>query len=284
MSELAQSDRVTTEQAVRILRADPKFADLVRDSYLGSDVHESASRFLSSSEFREVRRLLARAADGSRILDLGAGTGIVSYAFAMSGADRVVAVEPDPSDEIGRGAISRLRGKLPIWIVGALGERLPLIDESIDVVYIRQTLHHAFDLPQLLRECARVLRPRGVLLACREHVVDDDRELEAFLLGHPVHRLAGGEHAYRLAQYISAITRAGLQLQTVLPTSSSIINAFPEVRDRDELTEFPRRLLTERFGVFGRFASYVPLVNVLVRARLWRHVPGRMYSFLAVKP
>jgi SAM-dependent methyltransferase len=271
------------DDAVRRLRAEPAYADLVRDAYLGRDVADSALRFAGSGEFAEVRELLGAALSGAVVADLGAGTGIASHAFLAHGALRAVALEPDPSDEVGQGAIRRLPGGEAIEIVAAYAERIPLGNASVDIVYARQVLHHTRDLAAALRECARVLRPGGIFLACREHVVDDDAQLQRFLAEHPVHRLAGGENAYSLAQYEDAITGSGLRLERTVGPWDSVINAFPVVRSDTELRELPRTRLRARLGPLGAAAARVPAVVSLVRRRIERPNPGRMYSFLARK-
>lgn len=271
------------DDAVRLLRAEPAFVDLVRDAYLGRDVADSAHRFATSGEFAEVRELLGPALHGAVVADLGAGTGIAAHTFLSSGAARAVALEPDASDEVGQRAIRRLPGGEAIEIVAAYAERLPLADASVDIVYARQVLHHTRDLVAALRECARVLRPGGTFLACREHVVDDEAQMQRFLEEHPVHRLAGGENAYSLAEYEGAITGAGLQLERTLGPWDSVINAFPVVRSNAELHELPRTQLRARFGALGAAAARVPPIISLVRRRLQRPKPGRMYSFVARK-
>jgi SAM-dependent methyltransferase len=275
---------MTLDEAVRYLRARPDYAGLVRDAYLGADVLDSAARFEASGEFSEVKRLLEGRIDGATVLDLGAGTGIASRAFAEQGARQVYALEPDPSDEVGQGAIHRLAREWPIEIIPSYGEEIPVDDGSVDVVYARQVLHHTRDLGAVLRECARVLRPGGVFLACREHVVDDQRQLEAFLRQHPVHQLAGGEGAYSIPEYLGAIQGAGLVRCSIIGPWDSVINAFPEVRSQQELREFPRRLLEKRLSWLGRAIHRLPGVERLVWRRLKRSRPGRMYTFLAYKP
>jgi SAM-dependent methyltransferase len=275
---------LTTDEAIRQLRGDPQWVDLVRDAYLGRDVADSARRFSQSGEFAEVKRILGRKLEGATILDLGAGIGMASLAFAAAGAARVIAVDPDPSEEVGRGAMARLADDGEFEIVDGFGEAIPLGDASVDIVYCRQVLHHARDLPQILRECARVVRPRGIVLACREHVVDDDAQLRQFLNDHPVNRLAGGEHAYRLAEYLDAVTGAGLVVDSVLSPWKSVINAFPGSRTQAELEAIPEAKLVGRIGPIGHLAIHAPGVKAAIWRRIYKPVPGRMYSFVAHRP
>lgn len=276
---------MTVDEAILWLRADPSSVALVADAYLGRDVAASADRFLRSAEFAEVKRLLGPILHHAVVADIGAGAGIASYALHKSGASRVFAVEPDASDEVGRRAIERLREdtSASIEILDGWGEVLPLPDESIDVVYSRQVLHHAADLERFMSEIARVLRPGGVLLACREHVVDNDSQKKAFLELHPVHRLAGGENAFSLQQYLAAIDASGLALRALLGPWDSVINAFPAVRSTHELANYPARRLEEHFGSLGRHVARLPGICALVWWRIRRPLPGRMYSFLCSK-
>lgn len=282
-TESPPSAPLSVVEAVRLLRADPARADLVRDAYLGADVADSARRFAASGEFDEVRRLLGQRLRGATVLDLGAGTGIASLALLEAGAAPVIAVEPDPSDEVGRGAIARLDPDGRIEVRDGFGERIPMDDASVDLVYARQVLHHALDLPRVLAECARVLRPGGILLACREHVVTGPDDLAAFLDAHPIHRLAGGENAYRIGEYLDAIHDAGLCLTHALGPWDSVINAYPAVRSAESLRTHARAALERRFGRLGLVAAMVPGAQALVRRRIQPDDPGRLYTFMAVK-
>ncbi len=264
-----------------ILRDDPSQRDLIRDAYLGPDVAESAERFLSSAEFDEVRSLLSDRLEDAVIVDVGAGNGIASYAFARSGAHLVYAVEPDPSGEIGRGAIASLCRGLPVEVLDAVGEAIPLADASADVVYARQVLHHARDLPRFVLECARVLKPGGLLVACREHVVDNEQQLAQFLASHPVHLLTGGEYAYTLRGYETALRTAGLQVEAVYGPWDTVINAFPFARSREELARCVRARLHRRLGPAAELVRFMPWLERLARGQIDRSAPGRPYSFLA---
>lgn len=275
---------ISVEEAVARLRADPSCAPLIRDTYLDEDLLGAAKRFHQSSEFAEVLAFVGSNLAGRRILDLGAGRGIASFAFAKEGARRVYALDPDPSEDLGWGAGLRLRGELPIDVLAGVGEAIPILDGRLDVVYTRQVLHHTIDLRATLLESARVLKAGGLLIATREHVVDDEHQLRQFLENHPVHRLAGGENAFALDRYVEAIEGAGLELLRVLGPWDSVLNAFPAVQSNEELRAFPATLLKRKLGKIGLLVSRIPGADEMIWRYKNRPEPGRLYSFIAVKP
>lgn len=275
---------LTTEEAINQLRSEAKWAQLVHDTYLDADIEAAADRFALSGEFAAVMELVGSRLRGATVVDLGAGNGMAARAFAQNGADYVFAIEPDPSPEIGRGAIERICVDLPIETRHGFGEEIPLADASVDLVYARQVLHHTRDLNETLRECARILHPGGCFLACREHVVDNDKQLAQFLAEHPVHRLTGGEGAYSLDKYTGAITSAGLRLESVLDPWDSPINTAPAANTTEEIAEMPIKALKAKLGIIGLAMAKLPGAQAFVWHRLRRPRPGRLYSFLAQKP
>ena len=274
----------TAAEAIRTLRTQPDMAGLIEDSYLDTDTDGYWDRFHQSAEFAAVRRLLGRETTGLRVLDLGAGVGMAAYAFARSGAAFVCAAEPDSSDEVGyRSLLRRPLDDLHVSVVEAFGETLPFANHTFDIVYCRQVLHHARNLDRMVAEMARVARPGAQVLACREHVVRNDRELARFLENHPVHAMAGNEHAFRLAEYEKAFGRAGLALTRVLRPLESVINAYPRARSDEELAALPARWLG-RAGGAGRILARNGVVDSCLRAIAVRRAPGSMYTFLATRP
>lgn len=270
------------EEAIEILRQDPAHQQLIFDSYLTADLPENCRRFAASEEFREVLRLLRGFVPGaSRVLDMPGGNGIATYALANAGLD-VTTVEPNPSDSVGRGAIGYVLDSagLRARVVDAWGEALPFEASSFDVVYVRQGLHHAADLTRMLAEISRVLRPGGVLLACREHVVDDyGASLAAFLESQVDHQLYGGEHAFTLNDYRAAILGAGLDLKLELGPFESAINQYPNTSD-----VLRRKILASPVGRALRLIIPDGSVVALGTWRLKRQKkPGRLYTFLSVK-
>jgi len=90
---------------------------------------------------------------GVAVVDLAAGTGILSRPVAATGA-RVIAVEP-------LEAMRRLIGS-GIEALDGTAEAIPLPDRSADVVTVGQAFHW-FDGDAALAEIGRVLRPGGFL-------------------------------------------------------------------------------------------------------------------------
>lgn len=95
---------------------------------------------------------------GSRVLDLGAGTGKLTRQLLALGAD-VVAVEP--GDEM-RGVLQRV---LPqVETLAGTAEAIPLAHASVDAITVGQAFHW-FERDAALAEMRRVLRPgRGFAL------------------------------------------------------------------------------------------------------------------------
>ncbi|MBE9141005.1 methyltransferase domain-containing protein [Nodosilinea sp. LEGE 07088] len=281
--------QMTWEESVQWLRDQPEQQGLVQACYFDDPLFEAAQRFWQSAEWQATAVLLPP--PPGRALDLGAGRGIGSYAMAYDGW-QVTALEPDPSPLVGAGAIHGLaqQSGLPIEVVSEYSERLPFDDNSFDVVNCRQALHHAHNLEQTCREIYRVLKPKGVMIATREHVISQPEDLQAFLDSHPLHRFYGGEHAYLLTEYLSALEQAGLQMRQVLAPLDSPINYFPMTLD--QWHEYCTKPVAKLIGpglAHGLFNPRHPLGRwLLPQLAHFRNAvdqtPGRLYTFVAVKP
>jgi SAM-dependent methyltransferase len=270
--------------AVRTLRSDDAAVETVLRSYLDLPVHGAAARFAKSEEFREASRVLGEPLM-RHVLDYGAGNGIASYALARGGW-RVTAYEPDESDEVGAGAIRGLAAwaGLPIRVESGPDNPGLFRDGEFDAVYVRQVLHHLPSLREGVRNLARVVAPRGRLLIVREHVIDDSESLRVFRDQHPLHRLFGGENAYRLAEYLAAFRDAGLRVARVWGPLETVINYYPGTEA--ERRAFVGNLLGRRLGRVGHWAGRVSAVReaaACVASRRDR-TPGRLFSFLLEKP
>ncbi len=282
-------DQISWEEAVRKLRTIPGQERFIKEAYLDEDNIEAAKRFEQSNEFSEVMFILKSAMTKSppwRVLDIGAGNGIASYSFEKAGHS-VIALEPDKSDDVGSGAIRRLKESLSlnIYVIEDSAEDIPLSDSSIDVVYIRQALHHADDLTKQLKEIHRVLVPGGVLIATREHVADNDEQLKEFLESHPLHKWYGGENAYNLKEYSDYIKQSGLKIVKVLGPFESVIN-FAPMTLKDIRSSIADKFKYIGFSGLLRLLFKIDLIWNVCAWVLTKAVrnPGRLYSFIALKP
>jgi SAM-dependent methyltransferase len=274
---------IAWEQAVIWLRNQPDRRQLVLDAFYDDPLIAAAERYRASDEWKAIAGFLHGRT--GRALDVGAGRGIASYAMARGGFD-VTALEPDPSAIVGAAAIRALANEaaLPIKVVEEFSERLPFPDEMFDVVHARAVLHHMRDLELACSEMYRVLRPGGMLIAAREHVISRESDLGKFLALHPLHHLYGGEHAYRLHRYVGALGAAGFKPLEVLSPLKSPINLFPHTTDTlrqaviGKLTKMPgRSVLTKVLRSDQIFRT------LLAIAERFDHRPGRLYSFVGHK-
>jgi len=272
------------EEAVSWLMAQADKQELVKDCYYDESVHEAAERYWQSDEWKAITALIGR--NPAFALDLGAGRGIASYALAKNGWN-VLAVEPDPSMLVGAGAIQELadKHKLPIKILKEFGEQINCDSDAFDLVFARQVLHHAKNLNQLCAEVYRALKPGGVFVAVRDHVISSKEDLPAFFDVHPLHHLYGGENAYTKQEYLTAMQHAGFKVLRVIRSFDSVINYAPYSMSTLKL-ETKSRL--SRIPVLGRLSIFLdsPIIfKFLLRIlSVIDRRPGRLYSFVCIKP
>ena len=106
------------------------------------------------------------------LLDAGCGTGAYAAAF-MSRVKSIVAVDLNP--KMLAAAKSRFNGAkspTPVRFCRAAINTLPLAGAAVDAIMLNQVLHHLGDSAQtgwaryrqVFLECARVLKPGGVLI------------------------------------------------------------------------------------------------------------------------
>jgi len=125
--------------------------------------YDVTNDILALGQTRRWRRMVAdavAAGPGKRVLDLAAGTGTSSQAFAARGA-RVV-----PCDfSLGMLQVGRTRlPELPFVAGDAMA--LPFADASFDAVSISFGLRNIHDPAAGLAEMRRVTRPGGRLVVC----------------------------------------------------------------------------------------------------------------------
>lgn len=152
--------------------------------------------FLSTPTWRV--HVLARALDdlqrlgpdlpqGGVVLDIGTGHGFSLLELARRFQPSLIhAVDPDP-DFAARSAATRERCTANVQLHQAHAERLPLPDNSVDLVLCHQTLHHIVDQPAALAEMYRVLKPGGALLLAESTRAYIHSWIIRLLFRHPMH-------------------------------------------------------------------------------------------------
>jgi len=99
------------------------------------------------------------------LLDLAGGTGDVAFRYLAAGGGRVTVLDINGAMlEVGRRRAARRRLERRIdWVQGD-AERLPLADLALDAVAIAFGIRNCTDIPAVLGEARRVLRPGGRFL------------------------------------------------------------------------------------------------------------------------
>jgi SAM-dependent methyltransferase len=99
---------------------------------------------------------------GKDVLELGCGAGQWSISLARLGA-RTVSLDLSPRQlEHARAAMAQADHEFPL--IEASAEAVPLEDESFDVVFCDHGAFNFADPAKLVPECARLLRPGGLLV------------------------------------------------------------------------------------------------------------------------
>ncbi|ASW57008.1 class I SAM-dependent methyltransferase [Plantactinospora sp. KBS50] len=215
-----------------------------------------------------VRWALAGCAAGSRVVDLGAGTGILSRAVLAIG-HRVTPVEPDP------GMRTRLAAATPgTTPLAGTAEDVPLPDESADAVLAGQA-YHWFDRERAHREIARVLRRGGTFAPIwntRDERIPWLAELGRVMgsrngTGDLVEKITdfGSDFGpVELAQFTHSTTLRPQEVVGMAHTRSSWLTAGPDERagiDRDLHT-----LLTTHPDLAGRATIELPYRTLVFRS------------------
>ena len=105
-----------------------------------------------------VYQRLAQHCAEREVLEAGCGEGYGADLIAGV-ARRVIALDYD------QATVAHARARYPrVEVTHGNLAKLPLPDHSVDVVVNFQVIEHLWDQPQFVAECARVLRPGGLLM------------------------------------------------------------------------------------------------------------------------
>ncbi len=143
--------------------------------------------------------------EGPRLLEVGAGEGYGSALLAER-VPAVLALDYDAS------AIDHLARRYPrLAAVRGNLATLPVAGAAIDTVVSLQVIEHVWDHPQFLAECARVLRPGGLLvLSTPNRLTFSPGSASADRPVNPFHT-----HEFTAAQLCRLVAASGLTVQAV---------------------------------------------------------------------
>ena len=140
----------------------------VNEGYDGN-ISEYISKYdeLANKHYEKIASLLMDRVDctGKRVVDIGCGTGILSFIGLEKGAFHMSCVDPSQNmlDMCMKKSVSKGYSKELISFSKGDSKRLPFDDASFDVVLSNMVLGMIPDQQDALIEFNRILRPGGIL-------------------------------------------------------------------------------------------------------------------------
>jgi SAM-dependent methyltransferase len=140
---------------------------------------------------------------GGRVLDAGCGGGGMPLSLAEE-ADYVVGIDPIERFSDAGTRLGRERGMRNLQFVLADGMALPFKNASFDLVLSHAVIEHVEEAPRYLRECARVLAPRGhVYLSTAPYLSFAGAHLPRLRVPVPLHLIAGRRAAFAAFRFLA---------------------------------------------------------------------------------
>ncbi len=193
-----------------------------------------------------------RAAPDDHVLDAGCGEGYGSDLLARRTGARVLALDLDAA------TVAHVRASYPASpVVRGNLVALPLLASALTAVVSMQTIEHVWDQAAFVAECARVLRPGGLLVLSTPnrrtfspdgvrnpfHSREVDPAELAELLGSPELsgvRLLGVHHGLRLVSFARSYgDPVAAQLASPPPTWDDDLTALVASVDTDDFEVAP---------------------------------------------
>ncbi len=169
----AVHDRATARRVVK------KRQDKMR-AFFDSVAGRLGKDYVPGKSWKALAEALLKLMPPMVIADLGAGDGSFSLLLAQN-ASKVIAVDSSAKMiEFAREQARRHHVKNVDYRLGDM-EELPIDDESVDLVFFSQSLHHALHPQNAIAEAARILRPGGriAILDLAKHRFEEAREMYA---------------------------------------------------------------------------------------------------------
>jgi len=167
-----------------------------------------------------VQPLTARRGRMLTVLDLGAGNGWLSWRLAREGHSAIALdIREDNVDGLGAARTLAARSAGRMRLCPGSFDAIPLASASVDLAVFNAALHYALDLPAVLAEAMRVVRPGGRLA-----IVDSPfyaREADGLAMvaekkAQAVQRFGDGAQVLLAPPFIEFLTRERLASASTL--------------------------------------------------------------------
>lgn len=245
-------------------------------------------------------RLLPHLTASSHVLDVGCGHGELTHLLAahvagLGGqASQVVGVDlsfdSDATSHPTSPTTPDGTHTQPAFTEGSILD-LPFINDSVDVILASQVLHHVTDPVAALRECSRVLRPGGIILA-------RDLDFGAMTWYPPHPGLSRWRAVFTVAASLENMepnggrhlptwcTKAGLDIEHVggdlrtygTPDSrAAFAEKWSDRVDEDRFRDKAARALDDPDGPTGAMATSA-IEQMLAGWREWSETPGAVMT------
>ena len=210
---------------------------------------------------------------GRQLADIGCGSGSLSHALARKGAG-VIGVD------ISEAALRQAKigaSDDGTSFVAALGQALPLLSQSLDIVIYFNALHHVpvADMELALGEVARVLRPGGQLYVAEPLAEGPHFSLVRAIEDETEVRAAAYEalKSLRVRSGWSELSETLYTASVAYPSFAAFCDHLLAVDDSRRATiEALRASLSERFTALGRQGDKGWLFDQPMRTNLFERI------------
>lgn len=147
---------------------------------------------------------------GMRVLEIGAAKAWAGRFFVEAGCEYTACdIVADPKIGLARSYFFMEQAHCHYELVATDAEYLPFADNTFDLVFAIAALHHALDLPQMLKSIARVTKRGGTVAGLAEGVrsfrANPNAAQQADEKTYGIN-----EHVYSLRDYFNAFLSNGL--------------------------------------------------------------------------
>jgi len=150
------------------------------EHYFNSVAGRLSKHYCPGRSWEAIGHFLLHLTPKIKIVDLGAGEGLLSQLLARR-ADEVVCIDHSPKMvEFGRELANKNGFTNLSYQLGDI-EAVPLNDQAFDLALLSQALHHAHHPQKAIQEAFRILKPGGqlIIIDLLAHQFEQARELYA---------------------------------------------------------------------------------------------------------